>query len=326
MSTLPTPPPVVRRAWPWLRLVGAGVVLAFLLWHFGTGPFAQAWRLTTWQAVLAALVLTSLTTLTSAWRWRVVSRAFGVPLSVRASVTGYYRSQFLNATLPGGVLGDAHRAVHHGRDVGDVRAGLRATVWERGTGQLVQVGLLLLALVLVPSPLQGLAPLATGALLVVVLVGRHVSGRRHRPAGSRVADDLHALLAVGTAARIAVASVGTCAGHLAVLLVAARVVGVHSSWSVLLVTALAVQVLSAVPLSIAGWGPREGVAAWAFALIGAGSAAGITVAVVYGVVSAVATLPGAAVLVADAVARRTPVSEDGTEAAEAEELEEARVG
>ena len=35
---------------------------------------------------------------------------------------------------------------------------------------------------------------------------------------------------------------------------------------------------SAVPLSVAGWGPREGVAAWAFAASGLGATAGVTAA------------------------------------------------
>ena len=49
---------------------------------------------------------------------------------------------------------------------------------------------------------------------------------------------------------------------------------------------------SSVPTSVAGWGPREGVAAWAFAATGLGAATGLTVAVTYGVLSLAATLPG----------------------------------
>ena len=61
---------------------------------------------------------------------------------------------------------------------------------------------------------------------------------------------------------------------------------------------------SAVPLTIAGWGPREGVTAGLFALAGLGSANGLTVSIVFGVLAAVATVPGLLVLLADAVVRR----------------------
>ena len=57
----------------------------------------------------------------------------GVELSLPAAVAAYYRSMFLNVTLPGGVLGDVHRAVSHGRDVSDVGRAVRSVVWERGS-------------------------------------------------------------------------------------------------------------------------------------------------------------------------------------------------
>ncbi len=83
-----------------------------------------------------------------------------------------------------------------------------------------------------------------------------------------------------------------------------RVVGVDVPPAVLVTTGLVVLVGSSIPLSIAGWGPREGVTAWAFGVVGLGAAAGLTVAVVYGVLAGLATLPGAVVLVADVAARR----------------------
>ena len=58
------------------------------------------------------------------------------------------------------------------------------------------------------------------------------------------------------------------------------------------------------PLNVGGWGPREGVAAWAFAAAGWGAAQGVAAATAYGLLALAATLPGAAVLLGDAVARR----------------------
>ncbi len=333
MSAFPTTPAAVRRAWPMLRLLGGALVLTVLLWRFGTGPFVEAWRVTTWWAVLAALVITALCTLTSAWRWRVVAARLQVPLTTRLAIAAYYRSQFLNATLPGGVLGDAHRAVRHGRDVGDVQAGLRATVWERVAGQLVQVALMLLALLLLPSPLRRLSPVAVGVAAVVAGVVWWVQGRGARAGRGFVAADVRSLLELGPAVRIAVASCASTAGHLAVFLVAARAVGVDAPLTVLVPTSLVVLVVSSVPISVAGWGAREGVTAWAFAVAGLGSANGLTVSVVYGVLAAVATLPGAVVLVSETIRRgnqrgnHRPVEEHGPAAEPiVEELEEVGHG
>ena len=61
--------------------------------------------------------------------------------------------------------------------------------------------------------------------------------------------------------------------------------------------ALLVLLGAALP-NIGGWGPREGVTAWAFAAAGLGASQGVATAVVYGVMVFAASLPGAAVLVA----------------------------
>ena len=74
--------------------------------------------------------------------------------------------------------------------------------------------------------------------------------------------------------------------------------------------ALVVLVAAAVPLNVAGWGPREGAAAWAFAAAGLGAAAGASVAVAYGVLALLATLPGAVLL---AVRRSGPAARDRCE-------------
>ena len=292
------------RARSWLRLLGGALVLAVLVWRFGTGPFVEAWRVTTWWAVLAALALTALATLTSAWRWRVVAARLGVPVAPAPAISAYYRSQFLNATLPGGILGDAHRAVRHGREAGDVPAGLRATLWERLGGQVAQVAVTVLAVLLLPSPLRPFGPLAVAVVLAVALATWWLRGPGGAAGPGFVAADLRALLERRTASRVALASTGSTAAHLGVFLVAVAAVGVDAPLAVLVPTALVVLVVSSVPVSIAGWGPREGVTAWAFGFAGLGSADGLTVSVVYGVLAAVATLPGAVVLVADALRRR----------------------
>jgi hypothetical protein len=90
---------------------------------------------------------------------------------------------------------------------------------------------------------------------------------------------------------------------------------------VLVTVALVALVGAAVPLNVAGWGPREGVTAGAFALAGLGSGTGLTVSVVFGVLAAVATLPGLLVCVADAVVRRPAAAAEATR-----ELEEVRRG
>jgi uncharacterized membrane protein YbhN (UPF0104 family) len=298
----------MRDLWPSVRLVGGVLVLVALVWRFGTGPFADAWRVTTWWSVALALVLTLLATLANAWRWRVVSSSLGLPLTVRGSVAAYYRSQLLNSVLPGGILGDAHRGTVHGRDAGDLGAGLRATVWDRVAGQVVQAWLVVLVLLVVPTPLRRyalVAVLAAGALGLVI--GWLATRRGVLAFAGR---DLRVLLRPAVSGRLFVASSVSTAAYVAIFATAVQAVGAQVGATLLVPMALVVLVGSAIPLNVAGWGPREGVTAGVFALSGLASTDGLTVSVAFGVLSAVATVPGLLVLVGDVVRRRrTEVTE-----------------
>jgi uncharacterized membrane protein YbhN (UPF0104 family) len=294
----------VTGVWRTWRLGGGVLLLGLLLWRFGTGPFADAWQVTTWRSVTAALLLTALATLANAWRWRVVSEALGVSLSPVESVTAYYRSQVLTTVLPGGVLGDPHRGTRHGRNLGDLGAGLRATMWDRVAGQLVQTGLVVVALGLLATPLRRYAPVVLTAVVLLV-VGVWWLGRRQGGLAF-LGHDLRRLLRPGVSGRLALASCLSTTAYVATFAVAVHAVGVEVGPTLALPLALLVLLGSAVPLNVAGWGPREGVTAAVFAGAGLASADGLTVSIAFGVLSAVATVPGALVLVADVVVRRRP--------------------
>ncbi|WP_416351760.1 lysylphosphatidylglycerol synthase domain-containing protein, partial [Streptomyces rochei] len=91
----------------------AGVlVLGVLLWRTGTGPLLGGLRRIDGPALLAALGIGLVTTVCSAWRWSLVARGLRIRLPLAPAVADYYRALFLNAALPGGILGDVHRAVH----------------------------------------------------------------------------------------------------------------------------------------------------------------------------------------------------------------------
>ena len=303
-----------RAAWRWARLLGGGGILAVVVWRFGVGPFVDALRLVDASALAAAAGIAALTTVCCAWRWSVIARGLGVGVPMRAAVPAYYRSQFLNTTLPGGVLGDVHRAVRHGREVGDRGLALRAVAWERSAGQVVQVGLTMTLLLLLPSPVRSAMPvvatatvaLGLGVVLVVSALPRAGSSRWGRTVRTVTADLRGGLLTPTAWPRIAVASAVVVGGHAATFLIAARAAGATAPPARMLPLALLVLLAMGVPANVAGWGPREGAAAWVFSSAGFGAAQGVVTAVVYGVLVLVASLPGAVVLGAAWLRRGAP--------------------
>jgi glycosyltransferase 2 family protein len=275
-----------------LRLVATAAVLAGLAWRVGTGPFLDGLRTVDGEALAAAAGLAVLTTVCCAWRWKIVARGLGVDLPLGTAVAAYYRSIFLNVTVPGGVVGDVHRGMSHG---------LRAVAWERSAGQVVQVLLTVAVLLVVPSPVRAAMPLV--ALALVALAVAVALAARVRPSVDRsrwarlrsaVARDLRSGLLAGWPA-IALASALVVAGHAVTFLVAARSAGVTAPPSQVLALALLVMLAASLP-NVGGWGPREGMTAWAFAAAGLGASRGVATAVAHGVMAFVASLPGAVVL------------------------------
>jgi uncharacterized membrane protein YbhN (UPF0104 family) len=295
--------------WRWARPVVAVGTLVVVVWYLGVGPFLDGIRAVDRAALLAGAGIGVLTIVCCAWRWTTVAHGLGLRLSFPAAVAACYRSVFLNLTLPGGVVGDVHRGVSHGRHVRDVGLALRAVAWERTAGQVVEAVVTVAVLVALPSPVRP-SILLVAALVAVVIVLALVGRARPGDGQSRwarlrraVAGDVRgALLARRAWPVIVLASLLVVIGHAITFVIAARTAGADAPLSELFPLALLAMLAMVLP-SVAGWGPREGATAWAFAAAGLGADLGVATAVVYGVMVFVASLPGALVLVAAWVPR-----------------------
>jgi hypothetical protein len=292
----------------WLRLLGGLVILVVVVRVWGVRPFAEAAQGVDVRLLALATAVAAVTTTCAAWRWALVAGGLGGRLPLLTAVAGCYRSQVLNSTLPGGVLGDVHRGVHHGPLVGGVGLGLRTVWWERTAGQVVQVAVTVAVLLAVPSPLRPsggvvLSALGVLAALAVVLLALGSASRAWPRAGG-VVRVVQADVRLGLLGRawpgVLLASLLVVAGHWVTFLLAARAAGSTAPTTTLLPVGLLVLVASGLPVNVAGWGPREGAAAAVFGAAGLGASAGVTAAALYGVLALVATVPGLVVLGLDA--------------------------
>jgi uncharacterized membrane protein YbhN (UPF0104 family) len=304
--------------WAWARPAAAAATLAVVVWRLGFGPFVDGVRAVDGAALAAGAGIGVVTTVCCAWRWTIVAGGLSLPLSLPAAVAAYYRSVFLNLTLPGGIAGDVHRGVSHGRDMRNYGLALRAVAWERTAGQVVQAVVTVAVLVALPSPVRPSVPLVllalVAAVIAVVLVGRPRPGdgrsRWARVRRAITSDVRDALLARRAWPAIALASVLVVVGHAITFVIAARTAGATAPLSQLFPLALLAMLAMVLP-SVAGWGPREGATAWAFAAAGLGAELGLATAVVYGVMVLVASLPGALLLVTAWVPRAAVAQTDG---------------
>ena len=122
-----------------IRIVQLLVSLALLavLWQAvgGADALSSLARADPRWLALAWIALT-LQTLLSALRWKVTARRLGQRFTVRKAIGEYYLSQFVNQSLPGGMVGDVGRAVRARHQAGLLRA-TQGVVFERLSGQVV---------------------------------------------------------------------------------------------------------------------------------------------------------------------------------------------
>ncbi|MEM1101589.1 MAG: lysylphosphatidylglycerol synthase transmembrane domain-containing protein [Pseudomonadota bacterium] len=267
-----------------VRSVGAGDVLARLS---GAHP---GW-------VLASLVACSAQMVLCSYRWRLTAARLGTDIRPRAAISEYYLSSLVNSTVPGGVLGDALRAVRTKGAAGLERAA-QSVIIERLAGQIALGAALLLGLFLSGQPaLQNIALIASIALVVTLLLLTLMRGPlRARVLPGIVRRFLSAMrvswLHRSAAAPQVILSVLIVAANLAAFAFAARATGAVMGFPDVLYAVPLILAAMLIPFSVAGWGYREGAAAAVFPLIGASAAAGVSASVVFGAVILVASLPG----------------------------------
>ena len=307
-SSRPEPPRPGRR---WLLLGIQSIVtvgLLALLWQVADGGAAlEALATANPVWMLAAVLALTLHTLLAAERWRLTAGALGLPLTRRLAVREYYLAQLVNSTVPGGVVGDAGRAVRS-RGPAGLAVAAQAVVVERFAGQVALLATMttaVAAVVLVPGGLElptavvGLA--ATVALIGAGLIGLVVAGAfgaRLLPgrAGTRAAE-LGRTSAVALADRRVVGaqlglSAGTTASILAAFAFSALSVGVALPFAAIIALVPLVLLTMLVPITISGWGLREGAAAALLPVAGIAASDALAASVVFGLLGLVAVLPG----------------------------------
>ena len=280
---------------------GIGILIATVLF-VGLGPFLRGIAAISPVSALAALALATTASAPAAWRWRAVANGYGLALKWRAAFAAYYRSQFLNAVLPAGVLGDVHRAWTHGRDQARLGSAARAVAVERILGQCVQI-MLTLAILLPLGFGSALVPLAwcAGVSVVAVVVAGMAAAllTGARRLVRREWDLMRPVLArPAVLMTIVLASIVVVGSHVALFVVASLVAGLPFDGGIVAV-GLVVLAASAIPISVGGWGPREAAAGVAFAAIGLGAPTGVSISATFGALALIGVVPGAVLLLVD---------------------------
>ncbi len=294
----------MRRRHVVLRAAFSIGLLAGLAWWLDLGPVVSRLAQMRLGWVLLAVAISVVQVAVLAWRWRFTAGCLGVDLSYTAAWREYYLSIFLNQVMPGGVVGDVSRAWRQARVQTRQRepAGpaVRAVIFERLSAQAVMTAVAVVSLLALPVTVNRgsrLVLFGAGAVAVLIVIAMVVWMRRQSSAQSLVGQvlaDLDAAHLSGPVFAAQLVSAAIVVGtYLGTYLTAARAVGMDTPLPVLLPLVAPVLMSMLIPVTVAGWGLREGAAAVLWGAVGLTAADGVLVSVAYGLLVLIGSLPGA---------------------------------
>ena len=284
-----------------VRLLVSVSILAVILRSI---DIRQAWQVAARAApdwLLLALLVQFGSTAVAAYRWQLIMRNLGFGQSSSFYWNSYFKGMFFNQGLPTSIGGDALRVLDVARRGFRKRDVLVGVAIDRITGLGALLFLALIAHLANPAllPEQAYRPivwlLAAGLLgfSSLYFLGRWPwLGRQPRLAFVKaVSDRLRHAVSLRRSLLLASSLLVPLLAMLA-FFAAGRALGLRYDLLTYFAIVPPALVLTVIPISIAGWGVREGVLVGLFSLIGADKTTVLMMSLVYGLLLILVSLPG----------------------------------
>ncbi len=239
------------------------------------------------------------------WRWTIVMRLFGPVLAVPTAIRLFFEGYFFNNALPSTIGGDAVRVWRAVRLGLPLRVAVNGVLLDRITGLAGLFILVVLGQPLLYARIEDTSVrLVFAAILLAGIAGITllIMARRipDRLVPARLREGLHDLSRAALAAFLQpavsqrVLGLSVVVHGLIVLSVHIIAVGLGLEVGLFesLVLVPAVILLSTIPVSIGGWGLREGLMVVALGLAGVPADAALSVSILFGLAQIAAGIPG----------------------------------
>ena len=287
-----------------LKLLMTAGILFFALRNIELAVLLRQFDRLDFFSVLLAFCLVSLSTLLAATRWHMVTlnteeRVPNLPFFIRS----YYRGTFINQGLPTTLGGDTVRVVDLAIALGSKREAFGTVLLDRviGLSSLLMINVLMIPLTftLLPKPLAlAIAGISIGGLLtfaVVLALPWHRISHHHTLLNFAAELSAFGRRVVSRPRNfflLSLLSITVHASAILALFVLAQQFGVAIELWKHFVIQPSVFIAALLPISLAGWGVREGTMAAIFNTLGVPAAAIVATSLTYGVITLLTTLPG----------------------------------
>ena len=253
--------------------------------------------------ILLALILQLGSTYLAAYRWFKISKLLSFKESLSFYVQSYFKGTFFNQVLPSSIGGDAVRMIDLTKKGYEKKEAFYGVFVDRVVGL---VGLLILNFI-ASILFYGTFPSDFSRLIILISLAGiagffslFIFQKMHFLAKYKFLNLLHRLsvrlneLYSSKSVLIKHLSISVTVHFLSVLTLygIALSINAHISFQMLLIAVPPVFLLTIVPISLAGWGIREGAMVGIFMLVGADDTKVLAMSILYGLLLIISALPG----------------------------------
>lgn len=254
--------------------------------------------------ILIALLFQLGSTYVAAYRWRLIMRLLVFNESVSYYVKSYFKASFFNQVLPSSIGGDAVRIIDLTQKDYDKKDAFYGVFVDRVVGL---VGLLVLNL-LATVIFFGTFDKEFSILIILITLGgitgftllfhlekiTFLANYKGLDLFHRLAKRLNKLYADRTLLyKHITISVGVHLLTVLAIYALALSIDFHMPFQIFLIAIPPVFLLTIIPISLAGWGIREGAMVGVFMLAGADETKVLAMSIIYGILLIIASFPGA---------------------------------
>ncbi len=277
---------------------------------------------TDWRSVLGIVGIMVLQVIVAVFRWYRIMISKGVHISVRRSARYFWLGLFFNQLLPSSIGGDAIRGYCLVRDGQSVGRATLSVLLDRILGMAGLVVLIALAIPyamnLINNPemqwgmMSALLVVIAGfiAILFIDIFTRRFSSWRVMKGLTTLASDARQLLGSRQGLGLVLFSVLIHILSIVVVGMLSSALSIKVDWIALTIIVPITTLLITIPLSIAGWGVREGVMVVGLGYVGIAPEEALALSILYGLLTLVVALPGVLAWLTDPAVRSLKVNKE----------------
>ena len=295
------------RLWLFTKLSISLLLIAILVTQLdGKAAFDRLVQLSPLTA-MATIGCFFLQALLMSWRWRLLLRIIGFPLSFKETTRNLMIGLFFNQTLPSSIGGDVARVLLVSQRGIPMTRAATSVMFDRACGLFTLLILALAGQLILPIHLKiesleyaiyGIAVFSSATGLVVFFFDRLLQPfQRWRVFRfmSQIALDGHTIfMQLGPSIKIFIISLTAQLMMLFGVYILARGLQIEVEFGWILATMPVVFLIMAIPISIAGWGVREGIMVVVLGTLGIASSQALALSILLGLMLAAVGLPGGA--------------------------------